>query len=566
MSDTCLIEPDSDLSDSDRRSVPVGHLTSKGLSTASDPKAYKLSNSRIWDPWPDGTLVFEGTRNDWTVSKHFSVHWATTPYSNKPKKGADQGPNASTWKNGVRRSKRCIGVIECSNEFCGYTERPLTTKADLKAQTEKLCPQCQCRLVHVDCEVTIHSYEWAGGFRWEHKGFHDHGRPRPIHLTKEEEAELERRVAENPTVSPLAMIMGGPGCKSIADLSETLLNTHRLRWETSKSRQKLGLKWSGNLVTDMSRFEELYPRTLVSEYLEELGVLCIQTDFMRQRAVDSIRLEETVASSFNPVYGFVTDAAHKFFKEKNSLLVLSSRYIHEMYCWMPVLATYSSGQSAEHYMVHFLVLMMTMQDQANEWKMGELKDEWLIQVMDFSAAQSKGFTDAFVAFRLQALPETQANDPKVIADLMERAELLKRGCEQHYRASVTRLARTLAIVPAEESHTFKNLANGLVTASPQQFRQDVQTLKRKFPLAGPWIDWWQASTVAKKLFKAKSEMHPIIRLIIPDTTNAGESQHNKIYIAAGKYLPVFQGLVNLVFYFGYYERRFSAMISTPLHL
>lgn len=74
----------------------------------------------------------------------------------------------------------------------------------------------------------------------------------------------------------------------------------------------------------------------------------------RAGPVDSSAIE---AGAFEgPLQGIVSDAAHKFWKPKDAILIVSSTYCAATNSWMPVLESYSQGQSRDHYATHFFVL------------------------------------------------------------------------------------------------------------------------------------------------------------------------------------------------------------------
>lgn len=64
-------------------------------------------------------------------------------------------------------------------------------------------------------------------------------------------------------------------------------------------------------------------------------------------------------------------------------------------------------------------------------------------------------------------------------------------------------------------------------------KQKVDELRRLFPKAKRWIDWWQSADVAAMLFPAcKPELdeEDIIQDDLPNTTNVQESLHRVIYM------------------------------------
>jgi len=62
----------------------------------------------------------------------------------------------------------------------------------------------------------------------------------------------------------------------------------------------------------------------------------------------------------SPVNGLVNDAAHGWWREQNSLLMITSAYSSELRCWVPGLFSYTNGATANHYAHHFMALMESM--------------------------------------------------------------------------------------------------------------------------------------------------------------------------------------------------------------
>jgi len=56
------------------------------------------------------------------------------------------------------------------------------------------------------------------------------------------------------------------------------------------------------------------------------------------------------------VNGLVNDAAHGWWKEGNSLLMISSVYSSDLNCWVPGILSYTNGATANHFSHHFRAL------------------------------------------------------------------------------------------------------------------------------------------------------------------------------------------------------------------
>ncbi|KAJ3897067.1 hypothetical protein F5879DRAFT_780036, partial [Lentinula edodes] len=222
--------------------------------------------------------------------------------------------------------------------------------------------------------------------------------------------------------------------KSASDISPVYNNRDRI----AKDHQKVinGAKYSGgdSFISGFRDFHRDFPGFIVHTIFGEINMICLQSEFMRSRLGGMFKHHQ------EPVNGIVSDAAHGFWRERNSLLITSSIYEAELHCWVPGLFSYSDGASAEHYMHHFLVLMLSI---AHECEANDtiIADRHFAGIIDFSQAERHGFIQAFVAFWMQRHENTRSEDT-----LYSAAEVLLRGCEEHFRASVTRIKKIHGVV------------------------------------------------------------------------------------------------------------------------
>jgi len=177
--------------------------------------------------------------------------------------------------------------------------------------------------------------------------------------------------------------------------------------------------------------------------------------------------------------------------------------------------------------------------------------------MDFSAAERGGCIDAFIAFW-----SGRPDDSRTTDELHNAAQKILRGCQEHFRAGVTRVSRINGVIPPESQSVFQRCALGLLNASSSEdFRSRVSLLIRDFPLVKPWISWWDRDAIASMLFESERRMDAEIWESLPSTTNAQESIHNKYYAACGRDHGFFDGLKALFAYAVHSERLFFANAS-----
>lgn len=201
------------------------------------------------------------------------------------------------------------------------------------------------------------SWEWARGYRYEHYGLRGHRRPpRVLHLLPGERKEFNDLVRQNPTSTPSALVTGVPNGagseKSAADISPALLNRDRVAKERNKVKNQPDVGGNKFLQT-FAEFDRLHPGFVVTSKIGDMTVISFQTEAMQELLVKFDLVDK-------PVNGIMSDATHKFFKESEAVLVMTSAYSPELQSWAPGLMSYSNGQTAEHFRLHFKTLFRNM--------------------------------------------------------------------------------------------------------------------------------------------------------------------------------------------------------------
>ncbi|KAF8886613.1 hypothetical protein CPB84DRAFT_1654903, partial [Gymnopilus junonius] len=242
-----------------------------------------------WDGWPTGIFKHDFTYKECEETSGLRVHWATRV------NGSDRKGNeyADSWENRKKSSRTCLGVIECDNPMCSIVVRPHTKAASLDKQLRTPC-KCSAVLSHRECHVMSYLWKWKGGS------------------------------------GPLQLIVGVPGLEgpreSVADISDVLLNAGRVSKE--KQKVKKTAQTADRLVASFSKFARDHPNFVIHSQFDEVTVISVQTNFMRSQLVKESCLE-------GPVNRMVNDAAHGWWKERNSLLMVSSTYCPDLLCWVP---------------------------------------------------------------------------------------------------------------------------------------------------------------------------------------------------------------------------------------
>jgi hypothetical protein len=161
--------------------------------------------------------------------------------------------------------------------------------------------------------------------------------------------------------------------------------------------------------------------------------------------------------------------------------------------------------------------------------------------MDFSEAERGGFIEAFISF-LSRRYDNKRTDAQLRVD----AGRILRGCKEHFRSGVTRISRIGGVIPVEERDTFIKQTMGLLSSpTNKEFLVQARQIVCDFPKTATWLEWWLRPAHASILFESQRVMDIAIWDSIPDSTNAEEAMHWKLYSAAGRNHNFFEGLRSL---------------------
>ncbi|KAJ3723722.1 hypothetical protein C8R42DRAFT_531287, partial [Lentinula raphanica] len=358
-----------------------------------------------WDGWIDGNVVADFSWDDIEKTHDLMVHWARKDYGSKGSRGDFV---AEEWILGKKNTRSCLGVIVCDDPECSTIIRPQTLSGGIQRQLLKRC-RCNAKLRRELCDVKMVIWTWKGG----------------KHLL----------------VGPRTL---SGQRKSASNISPVYNNRDRI----VKDRQRIinSAKYTGGdkFISGFREFHQEHPSFVVHSIFGEINMICMQSDFMCSRLVKGIS-----QCHREPVNGIVSDAAHGFWREHNSLLITSSVYEPELRCWIPILFSYSDGASIEHYTHHFLVLMLSISHGCNKIRIS-VTDEHFAGIMDFLQAERGGFIEAFKVFWTQ-----DPNDTRSEAELEDASKLLLRGCEEHFHASVTRIKKIHGVIMMTSMHALR---------------------------------------------------------------------------------------------------------------
>jgi len=289
---------------------------------------------------------------------HLMSHWATR-VGGGDRKGDEL---AEIWERGKKSTCNCLGVIICENRNCDNAVRSFTNHSKIEEQLQDSCGVCGAPLVHQKCSVCATLWKWSSGIHYAQNSSHPHLRPpQVLHLLNSERKAFSKLVEEHPNTGPLGLIVGileltGPG-KSVADISPVFLNADRVLKERWKIKHNVDGTGGDNFIATFAKFTSEYSNFVLAEVFGPVTVISLQSPLMVSQLVQ----DKKVDSSVN---GLVNDVAHGWWKEKNSLLMITSVYLPELSCWIPGLMLYTNGASSTHFKWHFLALFEGMAAEA----------------------------------------------------------------------------------------------------------------------------------------------------------------------------------------------------------
>jgi hypothetical protein len=160
-------------------------------------------------------------------------------------------------------------------------------------------------------------------------------------------------------------------------------------------------------------------------------------------------------------------------------------------------------------------------------------------------AEKRGFIDAFVEHKLEKI--NLSSYSKVLLDshktlLEEEALTFLKGCQEHYRQSVTRIARNNAIIKHEDSTKFQSMALKLLKIDIDGFFEQVENIQENWPNSISWLEWWVYTDAGKILFPALSTMNESLYKQLPSSINAQESMHSRYYMCGAISQSIITGI------------------------
>ncbi|OAV99289.1 hypothetical protein PTTG_25339 [Puccinia triticina 1-1 BBBD Race 1] len=252
----------------------------------------------------------------------------------------------------------------------------------------------------------------------------------------------------------------------------------------------------------------------------------------------------------NEVYqgGLISDVTYRFFE--NGYLLTTLMFCVELGQWIPVLLSWIQGLLTNFYHNHFLVLLQQIVKGLDT-----PRDRAILarQVVDFSKAQRDGFVSAY----MEAFGSTDE----------QNTVLALKGCRQHFRAQVTCVRRNRSIISSDQESEFQRRCLELTEEAKDDgptHDEQMDQLRRLFPKARRWLDWWAMSDIKAMLFPSRRPLEEDSpednTKPLPETTNAIESMHRLYYsISEGKKC-ILLGMIELHSFMSYLEDDYKAVM------
>lgn len=268
-------------------------------------------------------------------------------------------------------------------------------------------------------------------------GHHNHPQP-PIKKPFPVDKELfAKRIKAAPDTRPLKLKVGqslqpGHVLGPVRNISEAFNNLDRITYYRRAILQGSGIvtestrKHSDDSFIFFSMFQRDHPNFVQHTNFTSKIVIILQTDWMKAQ------LRELIREDRDGNLGTLTDTTYSYFK--SGFLLSSSLYNHILRRWVPVVLSFIGREDDNHIKEHFKFLITKLKEVIPKEKFSQALD----QVVDFSAAQNKGFRNAYIELHMEIklIMEPDMSDSIKASyrnELDAEASSHLKGCAFHYR-------------------------------------------------------------------------------------------------------------------------------------
>lgn len=424
--------------------------------------------------------------------------------------------NMTITSRGKTISKHCLGVFLCMNDECvryNICIRPKTTIDGRSKQENDGCGKCKERLTYIGCSYVARFVFEGNVCRLEpgkkpEQTRHNHGRYMPIHLSADQEQELEDCIEANPGATPRDLILGMSRAidttfPSVRNINPMLQNIDRLGYHVRKQKKKAVRENNESGIEVRTAIEELY------QVQEDFSDMFVSFDLTKGSTLIGFRLPAIAGVINLQANPMIMNATFTVF-QKGFYLCTTVVYCQEIQKYATIFSAVIDGLSQHNFKAYFLKLFNVYDITFDG------RRDILGVIMDFSDAQRGGF--------IQAYHEITARDDGI---------KYVKGCRVHFKRNVFKMAEAYKQQHGGEKTRKKEiskLANSLTLAKTEdEYNTILSNLAEKFKIAKSWVKWWNRDDVRTTIFPAVSAMKPELQDHPNTDTNAVESFHNEIY-------------------------------------
>lgn len=230
-------------------------------------------------------------------------------------------------------------------------------------------------------------------------------------------------------------------------------------------------------------------------------------------AFSSLVISAPLNLTENPV---ITDVTFTVFEK---VLYLSTSVVHspELNRHANAFAGILNCITSHHFAQYFMALFLAYDIKFSQ-------NDFLGVIMDFSDAQRTGFLKAY-------------------EHRTSRSDGLKciKVCTVHCSRSLEKVAKICQGQKGgyDKAEVFKKAVQTLRTiSSKEDYKRKKKKIRKMFPVAKAWIEWWNRREFRSTMFAYKTKMNSRLLQHPTRSTNAVESFHNDLYYIFNKRKPL----------------------------
>lgn len=407
--------------------------------------------------------------------------------------------------------RECRGIIKCTG--CEYQLPPLAKKYKSLDAIQKQLKEMKCMnagdakehtLYHVSCS-TKHIYRGTdrSTIVLEVTEQHSHGEPPKMPPVPSILAYVQdAKRADGKLTAKIANFTPDLCFRKLDSYFEDDDALGRVLLQ-EKARDGREQGWEG-----MRKFNEIFSEG--EKFVVDIDSkhISMQTKFMREMMSKATDEDDPEVQAWTPndvSYGFIRTVQKSFGSESEKFYVMTNWLINnKLGKAHPGFISFIQGLDYHAYASHYRSMFAANPDlyyPATHAKAGKLKIRF---IADFDQAQHKGLMLAAGEVILMVtngiprpLPLTEGyskyEEQAMVAGKYIDTESHVRGCYFHFTQAVTKAKKAASILKGATgtAETFSKLARRLWdTQSQAEFHSTIDEIRKNFPGAKAWLDWW----------------------------------------------------------------------------